>query len=269
MTDPSLRLGSVDLYLPDASDPDFWFCHDIASLLGHETNAQALAVLEKAIAEDDERPRGKLDIDHEADAVCVRTRRPELLIHTVRVLYRLAGLELDHDELASTLARARASKRPKPQPWKLGDLFSIPLNATTFAFGQVLGTHSTGPTLVLFEGRAPGLLRADEILELGFITILHTDGICLDSKEFAVLGHAEPAVDAASGPWGQGGTSTSDAVLKQFARVWYGLEPWNVLYREDYWDRLLFRGRPRPASALLLTPEQRAEYRRNHLGVEG
>ena len=69
MVASSLKLGEVELFLPDASDPDFWFGHDIAGLLRCDTNAEARSVLEEAIRQDAQRPRGKLDIDREADAV--------------------------------------------------------------------------------------------------------------------------------------------------------------------------------------------------------
>ena len=111
-------------------------------------------------------------------------------------------------------------------------------------------------------------LPVHDILEFGLITVLHTDGTCLDSNEFVVLGHVNPCVDPASGPWGEGGTSTSDTAFTQLANAWYGLEPWNVLYREDYWDKVLYREKARPSSARVLSAEERKEYRRNHFGIQ-
>jgi hypothetical protein len=115
----------------------------------------------------------------------------------------------------------------------------IPLDDNTFAFGQVLASHGDGsPTCLLFEGREDTPLSVDAIVELGFITILHTDGTLLESGHWKVVGHADPAVSATTGPWGAGGTSTGDGKLVALANAWFGLQPWNVMHQEDYFDDL-------------------------------
>jgi hypothetical protein len=46
--------------------------------------------------------------------------------------------------------------------------------------------------------------------------------------------------------------------LEILANAWHGLEPWNRFFRTDFLDQHLMRGVERPASAVMLTAEERS-----------
>jgi hypothetical protein len=53
----------------------------------------------------------------------------------------------------------------------------------------------------------------------------------------------------------------SAGLIEALLNVWHGLEPWNVTYEEDFYDRLLCPGVTRPPTAVVLSPGDRARYR--------
>jgi hypothetical protein len=57
-------------------------------------------------------------------------------------------------------------------------------------------------------------------------------------------------------------------IVSDFIAAFHGIEPWNVMHDENYFDELLAPGLTRPATAVLLTPEERAAYRKAHFGVK-
>ena len=61
--------------------------------------------------------------------------------------------------------------------------------------------------------------------------------------------------------YGGGGTMTD------LANAYWGLEPWNVLYEQNYYDDILLKGISRPKSALILNQADRQKYRQDKFGL--
>ncbi|WP_367758216.1 Imm26 family immunity protein [Ammoniphilus sp. 3BR4] len=58
-------------------------------------------------------------------------------------------------------------KRTKPQKWKVGDVFSIPLSDGTFSFGQVLwAEYRSSPNCALFDCRSKEILPIEKIIAI-------------------------------------------------------------------------------------------------------
>jgi hypothetical protein len=91
------------------------------------------------------------------------------------------------------------------------------------------------------------------------LAILHVQSDSLDGGAWRVLGRRAITIDPFSGPdgkWGEvGGVSWEG--LEILANAWHGLEPWNRFFRTDFLDQHLMRGVERPASAVMLTAEER------------
>jgi Immunity protein 26 len=260
---PIVRLGFLKIFLPDASRSTFWFMVDLVPHLAvgyqHEASAKLAEAWRTAA-----RPPGRCSIDHEADYTFVHAAKPEVIVRVAAIVHELAGAALDDSACAHALNQLRAWRRPRRHAWKVGDIFSLPLSDESIAYGQIVGVHLTkSPTTLLFEYRHAGPpLSLEDIVALPIITILHTDGFHLASGRWKVLGNAAPTLDPHVGPWGESGTSTSDSHIEYLADAWYGLIPWNVLATDDWLDKELLPGRGRPATALVLSPEEREAYRK-------
>src|SRR5262245_56181152 len=85
-----VEVGALTAYFTKGSLPTFWFTHDLAELFELEYNSDAEEKLRSSIGE---KPRGRLAIDHEADAVTVRASNAELMTHVLHVVRRLSRSE--------------------------------------------------------------------------------------------------------------------------------------------------------------------------------
>lgn len=259
----SIELGFLTIDLPTASDARFHVMHDLAGAFGLEFNADAVERLRAAWKAGGR--RGRLGIDHEADFVFVDAGRDAILEAAV-LIHELAGKPLPPAEVELARAALARRRRPKAKPWRVGDLFALPLGDGTFGFGQVLGDW---PSCSLVELRAPSPAATPEaVLAARRLAILHVQRRSLDDGRWIVVGHASPAVDPFSGPCGHpyqvGGISWDG--LEELAGAWWGLTPWNRYDREDYLDEYLLAGVGRSPRAVLLSPDERAAVLREARG---
>ncbi len=56
-------------------------------------------------------------------------------------------------------------------------------------------------------------------------------------------------------------------LLVDFLAAWHGLEPWNVMTDEDFFDKLIAPGVSRPTTAVVLSAAERDLYRRTHFDL--
>jgi len=65
-----------------------------------------------------------------------------------------------------------------------------------------------------------------------------------------------------------GAKHASGGMFNRFLNAYHGIEPWNVMADERYWDTYLNVGKSRPEEAFCLNDEERNKYRSEILGVK-
>ncbi|WP_255495213.1 hypothetical protein [Dysgonomonas sp. 521] len=60
---------------------------------------------------------------------------------------------------------------------------------------------------------------------------------------------------------------SGDSTLLDLCNAYYGLKPWNVLYKDTYYDEMLLKGIERPKTVLLLDKDARNKYRLEYFGI--
>jgi hypothetical protein len=259
----SVHLGVLEIVLPTAGASHCYIFHDLAELLGCEYNREARDRFEAEWKK--RRKRGRLDIDCEADAVSIHAGR-DAILEAALLIYELAAPSVTRPtsaEVEQARAAIKRHKRPPRVAWAVGDVFAAPLVDGSFAVGQVLWEWSSGraPTVALFEKRTsdPGAVDLDDAVTTRTLAILHVQSASLDGGSWRVLGRRPVIIDPFSGPCGKPGEvgcAHWDG-LEELANAWHGLEPWNRFFRTDHLDVYLVRGVARPASAVMLTADER------------
>jgi len=264
----SVRLGALKIWLPSAGRSYCYIFHDLAELLGVECNGDAAARLE---AEWKRRgKRGRLDLDYEADFVSIHAGR-DAIVEAALLIHELAVPDVPRptdEEVARVRATIKQHKRPAPALWEVGDVFAAPLADGTFIFGQVLwepvfekGAGVRAPTVSLLEYRLPrpDEVDIDEVVRSRTLAILHVQSHSLAEGRWRVVGRRPVTSDPFGGPCGRFGAVGSVCWdgLEILANAWYGLEPWNQYFRPDHLDQYLMKGVSRPASARMLSADER------------
>src|SRR5712691_6255268 len=83
------------------------------------------------------------------------------------------------------------------------------------------------------------------------------------------IGHATPILSASAFPnqlllrkaHGVGVKHCNQALMEHFLSAWHALTPWNTLFEEDYFDKMLAPNVMRPSNAVVLDPHARAQWR--------
>ncbi len=137
----------------------------------------------------------------------------------------------------------RDFKRPKALPYRVGDVFAVPLGDGSYGFGQVLWDPPDyrAPTCSLLEFRAQEpTAELEEILTSRTLAVIHSSAEHLQTGHWQVCGHEEPIGDPFTGPCGdpRRGAVLWDG-LEGLARAWFGCSPWNDCPRSDFLDRFL------------------------------
>ena len=176
-------------------------------------------------------------------------------------------IEVSDTARQEVLKRLKEWKRPRPGKWKVGDVFSLKLKDSTFMFGQIIGTNLTpkSPTCAIFEiRRSTETVSFDELKGSRVISVQNTSGECLNDKTFKVLFNTELLADIKQANKSK---STGDGNLLCLCNAYYGLEPWNVLYKDTYYDEMLLKGVERPQRVILLDKDARNKYRLEHFRI--
>lgn len=166
------------------------------------------------------------------------------------------------------MANSVSRKRVK---WEFGDIFAVPL--TDGSFGACQAAYDVMPHVVdcaFFSLRFHTLpVQAPAVTPEDVIALLAVWKNPLKNGSWPKIGHASPVLPASSFPNqlliqkanGVGVKHSNEPLIEGFLSAWHALQPWNTLYEEDYYDKLLAPGVVRPANAVILDARARAEWR--------
>ncbi|MGD9662304.1 MAG: hypothetical protein AB7U63_13630 [Porticoccaceae bacterium] len=292
MSQDYVKYGDIEIHFPNVSLNVFSIFTDLAERFGVEYQSDAVSILKSELKKQtDMKP--KPNIDFESDRTSIHSRNADTMLKVAEIINRLVLDEfrvvLSTDERKAILEQMKGWKRPKKQAWAVGDVFSMELTDGTFMFGQILdsGLSKGCAVLVGFELRkAMSMVSMAELKRSKMISILHYTCNCLDSGAYPVLFKAQPVIavetDNRTHSIEENGFrasisgakavvnkyfSTSDAVLLELCKAYYGLTPWNV-YKAGHYDEMLLPGRPVPKTAQFLDPNARNKYRLEHFGLD-
>lgn len=265
-----VKYGNIEIGFPTETIGYFWIFQDLVNYLGVEYQSEAVAVLKRELKKHpDLKP--KPNIDYESDSTHIDSRSADTIFKVAEIINDLTidklRVSLSDVQKTEILERLKTWKRPKPARWKIGDVFSLKLKDGTFMFGQIIGTHltKTSPTCAVFEIRKQTEeITADVLKESRVISIENTDNEYLSNRTFKILFRAEPLIGMENSKKGK---STGDTALLDLCNAYCGLEPWNVLYKDTYYDEMLLETVKRPESVLILDKEARNRYRLEHFGI--
>ena len=274
MTQYQIQVGQIKVNLPNENQSSFSIFEDLAELFDKEYQNEAVKLFKSKIKDVKPKP----SIDSESDFTSIQTSNVDTLISVINAIIDLCTDEnkksfaqLDEVELKKTFANAKKN-RPKPKEWNTGDVFAIPLADNSFSFGQVLDKKFC--TCVLFDIRSDNtVLNASEFKRLKPMSILHlSNGDLLNNGQWQILFNEQVTVNPNSGSGGRFGDIGSKSygqcgTLTDLANAYWGLMPWNVLYEEDYYDKILLKGITRPNGVLILNPTDRQKYRQEKFGI--
>lgn len=259
------KLGEIEILLPDASTSYFFIDEDLAELFKLETNNEAVKLLRKTVREKMEPDLYKrIGFDYESSAVIIRTTNAELILEIASIINERANVNLSEKEISIAKNQLLSHKRLKKQKWKVGDIFQIPLENSTYAFGQVVWTSYTHPVCGLFDINKTDIPTLEEIISNPFISILSLTPNSLDNHSWKVLGNMNVRVQKKDVPKKFNGTATdfTSGILEELANAFYGVTPWNVFAEEDFFDEILLPTVKRPSTAKVLSSSERNLYRK-------
>ncbi|MCR8848377.1 immunity 26/phosphotriesterase HocA family protein [Rossellomorea sp. SC111] len=263
------KLGKIEILLPDASTSYFFIDDDLAELFNLKTNNEALKLLRKTIREKVEPNIYKrIGFDYESSAVIIRTTNAEFILEIALIINEIAKVSLAEQEIGIVKNQLLSHKRPKKQKWEVGDIFQIPLENGTHAFGQIVWKDYTHPVCGLFDINKTEIPSLVEIMSYPFISILSLTPNSLDNHRWKVLGNTNVRIQKEDVPKEFNGTdcigarSFSSGTLEDLANAVYGVKPWNVFAEEDYFDQILLPSIKRPLTAKVLSLSERNPYRK-------
>jgi len=269
------QIGQIKINLPDEDQNSFSIFEDLAELFGNEYQSEAVKLLKAKLKEIKPKP----SIDSEADFTYISTSNTGTLLSVIDAIIELSTDEnkklfspFNRDELKIVFANAKKN-RPKPKKWETGDVFAIPLCDNSFSIGQVIDKRY-GCTCALFEIHiTEALFNQPGFRKLRPISILHLGADLLNNGTWKILFNEQVTLDPNSGSGGRFGAVGSisyggGGTMTDLADVYFGLQPWNVMYDKDYYDMMLLKGVTRPNTASVLTDSERRKYRQEKLGID-
>ncbi|WP_137791957.1 Imm26 family immunity protein [Bacillus sp. E(2018)] len=263
------KLGNIEILLPDASTSYFFIDEDLAELFNLETNNEAIKILRKKAREKIEPNSYKrIDFDYDSSAVIIRTSNAELILEIAIIINELCNVNVSESEISITKNKLFSHIRPKKQKWKVGDIFQIPLENGTYAFGQVVWKNSTQPVCGLFDINKTEVSTSEKIINNSLISILSLTPNLLDNHRWKVLGNMNVRIQLEDVPGEFNGTdcigamSFTSGILEDLANAFYGVTPWNAFADEDFFDEILLSTVKRPSTAKVLSSSERNLYRK-------
>lgn len=158
-------------------------------------------------------------------------------------------------------------KRPLPQKWNEGDIFSIELSDKSYVYGQILDKRYF--TCALFDFRSN--MQKIEISSLNKskpITILHIGPDLINNKTWIVFGNRSVDINPSSGPGGKFGEIGAISfgggwIFNKIAEGYFALKYWNdpEYYEPDYFDKFLLKNVKKPSSLKYMSSAEREKYR--------
>lgn len=269
--DEFVKYGNVEIHLPDENLACFSIFQDLTKLFGVDFQSEAIALLKNELkSHTDLKPKPCIDFESGYADITSRSAITIFLVAGIinELVQQEEKIEVSDTARQEVLKRLKEWKRPRPGKWKVGDVFSLKLKDSTFMFGQIIGTNLTpkSPTCAIFEiRRSTETVSFDELKGSRVISVQNTSGECLNDKTFKVLFNTELLADIKQANKSK---STGDGNLLCLCNAYYGLEPWNVLYKDTYYDEMLLKGVERPQRVILLDKDARNKYRLEHFRID-
>ncbi|MGG2091473.1 Imm26 family immunity protein [Bacillus sp. S13(2024)] len=265
----TVRLGKIDIFLPDATSSYFFIVEDLAGILKVETNYDALKQFRKILRNEIEKDLYKrIDFGQDSSEVVIRTTNALTILKIAAIINGLINVTISEEGIMEIEQKLLSHKRPKKQKWKVGDIFLLNLSNGTYGFGQILWKPFGSPVCGLFDLNTETIPTVAKISNHPFISVLTLLPSSLDKGDWKVIGNADVRIDIEKVPWQHrglgdvGSMSCNDGILLKLANAYYGLFPWNVFYEEDYFDKILLSPFKRSNIAKVLSPIEREEYRK-------
>ncbi|SIS39805.1 Immunity protein 26 [Chryseobacterium joostei] len=264
-----IQFAHFNIQLPDKSSAEFSIFEDLAELFGQEFQTEAVGILKDALKSPDLKP--KPNIDYESDFVQVSSKNADAIFTVAKTIYQLTvpekRTEITEAELDDIYNQLKKWKRPPKQKWEIGDVFSVPLLDGTFSFGQIVGTHSTAtsPVLTLFEiKQEKDNITTEELIIARVLSVWNADEEPIVSHQYKILFNEELLVSPEKV---KNKKRSGGADLHVLANVYFGLEPYNVMFKENYYDDFWQPNIQRPQHIIWLSDEEREKYRKEKFNI--
>ncbi|MBC8181177.1 hypothetical protein H8E88_08635 [candidate division KSB1 bacterium] len=225
------QIGKIIIRLPDENSKQFYIFQDLADLFGDEYQGDSVSKLRKELKTLDLKP--KPSIDYEADNVSIRTSNPNTIFETAKIINKLSIPEIkikDEKSWTDLYNNLKDWKRPKPQKWTIGDIFTFKVKDEFFVFGQVVGKY---PTCALFDLKSDSeSFSDDDLRKAKVLTVLHLTPNRLNDFSWKVLRNIDVLASKDFGPWGSdeiriGHKSATPGYLEDVATYsWFGEHDW-------------------------------------------
>src|ERR1051325_952117 len=171
------------------------------------------------------------------------------------------------------MSKSHTTPRRRRVHWTPGLVVAVPLAGDTWGRGQTseLMWKNVG-YLALFSHRLPSLdTSVPPIARSDAISLIAVDRHALASGRWPLVSSSAALFPKQEFPNERfattgyiGATILDHGIAEDFLSAYHGLIPWNGPYADEaYLDRLLLAGCPRPATARILSAEQRLQYRKN------
>lgn len=161
--------------------------------------------------------------------------------------------------------------RFKSSRWKPGMVYAVPLLDGSYCFAQAIAEAM--PTVIdvaIFRTRTEHLpIEPPDLLRSDLIAFSATWRQALNRGDWATLGVTDLVVDELDMPNQRllkAGTTVGikhadSGIFEGLLNAWYGLEPWNIMHNENYYDEKLAPGVTRPKTAVVLSSTERESHR--------
>lgn len=265
-----IQFGHFSISFPNASFNVFTIFEDLADFFNTDYQSDAVKILKVKLKKLHLKP--KPSIEFESDNTHIESRNADTIFRVANLIMDLTipdkQNKLTKKELEEILISLKAWKKPTKQKWKVKDVFSIPLRNNTYSFGQIVGTHLTkrSPICALFDlNKEDSSTTFEELSICRTISVWNCDSEELDTHKFKILFDCE----LISKPESVKDSSISGgASFQTLASIFFGLEPWNVMFKDDYYDKFFQEGIERPKNIIWLNEKERIKYRREKFNID-
>lgn len=265
-----IQFGHFSISFPDYTFNTFTIFEDLADFFNVDYQSDAVKILKKELTQLELKP--KPSIDFESDNTQIESRSADTIFKVANLIMNLTipekQITLTKTESDEILGRLQSWKRPAKQKWIIGDVFSIPLENSSYCFGQIIGTHITkrSPICALYElNKETHSTSFDELSRCRVLSVWNCDSEELDNHTFKIQFKSEIIVNPkkVKNPKISGG-----ATFQTLANVYYGLEPWNVMFKDNYYDDFFQDDIERPKNVMWLNSEERIKYRKERFNID-
>ena len=265
-----IQFGHFSISFPDFTFNTFTIFEDLADFFGVDYQSDAVKILKKELNQLELKP--KPSIDFESDNTQIESRSAETIFKVANLIMDLTipekQIKLTNTDSNDIFQSLKSWKRPAKQKWNAGDVFSIPLKNNTYCFGQIIGTHITkrSPICALFElNNKNDKTNFDELSNCRVLSVWNYDSEELDNHTFKIIFDCELITKPEKV---KDSNVSGGASFQTLANIFFGLEPWNVMFKDDYYDKFFQEGIEKPKNIIWLNEKERIKYRREKFNID-